>query len=176
LPDIFPAPTVSRAVSQSKSSTKRARVEELEDHGVKLEHDIVPAIVEPLPSDKLRISVLEAEVAGLRSQILVNQQTTERIIQELQRDWQTRRQDCIDCQVRVRGLRVRMDRVEGHIDEIVVHLPAHHGWKSEVGSDYDPDITLAEVEVEDGSQPEWTQSQNWSNESDGEEKKSCACV
>ncbi|KAF7364703.1 hypothetical protein MVEN_00340100 [Mycena venus] len=164
-------PTVLRAVSRVQSSTKRARVDELEDHAVKLE----PDIVEPLPSDKLRISVLEAEVASLRSQILVNQQTTERIIQELQRDWQAMRQDCIDSQVRVRGLRVRMDRVEGHVDEIVVHLPACHGWKSEVGSDFDPDITLAEVEVEDGSQPEWTQSQTWSNESEGE-KESCSRV
>ncbi|KAJ7811673.1 hypothetical protein B0H14DRAFT_3879996 [Mycena olivaceomarginata] len=68
------APTVSCAVSQVKSSTKRARVEEPEDHAVKLEHDIVPAIVEPLQSDKLRISVLEAEVSSLRKQIVVNQQ------------------------------------------------------------------------------------------------------
>jgi hypothetical protein len=116
--------------------------------------------VEPLQSNKLRISVLEAEVSGIRKQIVAKQQTTQHIIQELQQDWQTMRQDCIDCQVRVQGLRVRMDRVEGHVHEIVVHLPAHHGWKSEVGSDYDPDITLAEVEVEDGSQPEWIESLN----------------
>jgi hypothetical protein len=132
--------------------------------------------VEPLQSNKLRISVLEAEVSGIRKQIVAKQQTTQHIIQELQQDWQTMRQDCIDCQVRVQGLRVRMDRVEGHVHEIVVHLPAHHGWKSEVGSDYDPDITLAEVEVEDGSQPEWIESQNCLHESDGEEKESCARV
>jgi hypothetical protein len=36
----------------------------------------VPAIVEPLQSDKLRISVLEAEISGLRKQIVVNQQPT----------------------------------------------------------------------------------------------------
>jgi hypothetical protein len=55
-----------------------------------------------------------------------------------------------------------MDRVEGHIDEMAIHLPAHHGWRSEVGSECDPDTTLADVEVEDGSQPveDWTQDRS----------------
>ncbi|KAJ6458002.1 hypothetical protein C8R45DRAFT_943014 [Mycena sanguinolenta] len=164
-------PTLTTSYT-TPSSNKRPRVDEPEeDRAVKLEPyhglDIVAS-----SNENLRISVLEAELASLRSQVLVNQQAMERKIQELQQNWQTVRQDCGECQAWVRGLRVRMDRVEGHVDEIVAHLPAHHGWKSEVGSDYDPDVTLAQLEMGHGSQPEWTQSQweDWSNEWNAETK------
>jgi hypothetical protein len=145
-----------------------------EDTAVKTENGSVPGIIERNRSDALRISQLEAEVAHLRSEILVNQLAAERVIRELQRDWQYMPQDCINFQVRVGGLIVRMDRVERHTDEIVGHLSGHHGWKSEIGSDFDPDATLAEVEVEDGSQPveEWIQGHDWSEElGEGEDEK-----
>ncbi|KAF8171203.1 hypothetical protein K438DRAFT_1982190 [Mycena galopus ATCC 62051] len=166
-------PAVLRAFSPGRSSTKRARVEE--DHTVKIGDGSVPGVIEPVPTDRLRISLLEAEIANLRTQMLLDQQGFKHAIRELQQDWHTMRQDCINCQARVGGLKVRMDRVEGHIDEMVVHLPGHHGWRSEVGSEYDPDTTLAEVEVEDGSQPlDWTQGQDWLKELDEDEKEGIA--
>ncbi|KAJ7875507.1 hypothetical protein B0H14DRAFT_3437065 [Mycena olivaceomarginata] len=167
---MFPAPAVLRAVSPGQSLTKRARVEE--DH-VKIDDGSIPGVVERVPSDRLRISLLEAEVANLHTQMLSDQQAFERAIRELQQNWHIMRGDCINCQVRVGGLRVRMDRVEGHIDEMVVHLPGHHGWRSEVGSEYDPDTTLADFEVEDGSQPVEDGTQDWFVEAD-EDKKGIA--
>lgn len=73
------------------------------------------------------------------------------IINELRSEWELMRRECIFLQTRVGGFGVRLNRVEGHVDEIVEHLPDHHGWRSEVGSNYDPDTILADIE--DGSQP-----------------------
>ncbi|KAJ7808633.1 hypothetical protein B0H14DRAFT_3482123 [Mycena olivaceomarginata] len=128
------------------------------------EHDILRA----------RISHLEHEVACLRHEI-DTKATTERVIRDLQLEWQHMRADCLAFQTRVGGLGVRMHRAENHIDEIAQYLPQHHGWKSEIGSDFDPDCTLAEVE--DGSQPvmwEWSQEGSQEDEWDSsvvEERK-----
>lgn len=143
---------------------KRARIEVA---AVKTEEDCGPVLGEPSQSasPSLRIAQLQNEVAVLRAQIRVNQETMDRFI-GMQHDWEDLRQTCLRFQSRVGGLSVRMNRVEGHIDEIVEHLPAHYGWKSEIGSDFDPDAT---IEVEDGSQPvvdPW-----WLEESDVSVKK-----
>lgn len=113
----------------------------------------------------LRISQLENEVAVLRREMLANQEAAERVIQGLQHEWKEMLRTCVYFQNRVGGFGVRMNRVEGHVDEIVAHLPSHRGWRSEVGSDFDPDTTLADMEFEDGSQPlePWTHEQDWSD-------------
>lgn len=113
----------------------------------------------------LRISQLENEVMRLRRENEANQAAAERVIQDLKLEWRHVRGDCIAFQSRVGGLGVRMNRVEGHVEQIVEHLPGHRGWHSEVGSDFDPDATLADVDFEDGSQPvevyeAWTEGQN----------------
>lgn len=80
-----------------------------------------------------------------------NQEAALLIINELRSEWELMRRECIFLQTRVGGFGVRLNRVEEHVDEIVEHLPDHHGWRSEVGSNYDPDTILADIE--DGSQP-----------------------
>ncbi|KAJ6498030.1 hypothetical protein C8R47DRAFT_1112592 [Mycena vitilis] len=103
-----------------------------------------------------RISQLEEEVSVLRRELRASQDSVNRVIEVLQRDREELRRASI-------GLGARMNRVEGHVNEMVDNFPAHGGWRSEVGSRFDPDWTLAEVEdgsqpiddhtVEDGSQP-----------------------
>ncbi|KAJ7219882.1 hypothetical protein B0H12DRAFT_1078486 [Mycena haematopus] len=163
--------TVSRP-SLTKPS-KRARVTK-DDVKNDIETDETPSSPFKVQnqSDGLRVSQLEAEVVRLRNQILVNQQAAERVVGDMQRDWEYMRQNLINCQVQVNGLIVRMDRVDRHVDEVVGHLPGHHSWRSDYGSDFDPDATLAEVEFEDGSQPidEWIHSHDWSEELEGETK------
>ncbi|KAF8144103.1 hypothetical protein K438DRAFT_1783153 [Mycena galopus ATCC 62051] len=105
------------------------------------QHPVLPQMSE---QDALhaRISQLENEVVRLRHEI-DTRATTERVIRDLQLEWQHMRADCLAFQTRVGGLG---------------HLPQHRGWKSEMESDFDPDWTLAEVE--DGSQPallDWSQ-------------------
>lgn len=132
------------------------------DHLIKTEASSLPVLVQPTrTSENLRISQLENEVAVLRHEILANRADDTRIIQELQREWQEMQRTGLHLQTRVGGLRVRMGRVEDHVDQMVLDLPGHHRWSSETGSD--PDTTLAEME--DGSQPveEWTQAQDWSH-------------
>jgi hypothetical protein len=41
--------------------------------------------------------------------------------------------------------------VENHVDELACRVPAHHGWLSDIGSDFDPETTLPICD--DGSQP-----------------------
>ncbi|KAJ7786954.1 hypothetical protein B0H14DRAFT_3506185 [Mycena olivaceomarginata] len=86
-------PAVLRAVSPGQSLTKQARVEE--DH-VKIDDGSVPGVVERVPSDRLRISLLEAEVANLHTQMLSDQQAFEPAIRELQQNWHIMRGDCIN--------------------------------------------------------------------------------
>ncbi|KAJ6453245.1 hypothetical protein C8R47DRAFT_1229118 [Mycena vitilis] len=139
---------VSIAVSPAAvRGSKRARHEA---SAVKAEKECDPVLREPGRDAAMRITQLENEVALLRAQLRTNQDATDRYLDGLQREWENVRAVCLGFKDRVGGLGVRMERVEGHIDEIVEHLPAHHGWKSEVGSDFDLDTT---IEVEDGSQP-----------------------
>ncbi|KAJ7882564.1 hypothetical protein B0H14DRAFT_2703098 [Mycena olivaceomarginata] len=130
------SPILSTIPSVVPGRLKRARIEVA---AVKTEEDCGPALGEPSQSasPSLRIAQLQNEVAVLRAQIRVNQETMDRFI-GMQHDWEDLRQT-------FGGLSVRMNRVEGHIDEIVEHLPAHYGGKSEIGSDFDPDATI-EVE------------------------------
>ncbi|KAF8135946.1 hypothetical protein K438DRAFT_1997076 [Mycena galopus ATCC 62051] len=134
------------AAAAAPGRLKRPRVEVA---AIKSE-DSIPVPEGLCSSATLRIAQLENEVALLRAQLRTNQQPTDQFIQGLQRDWDNLRRTCLSFQTRVGGHGVRLNRVEGHIDEIVEHLPSHYGWKSEIGSDYDPDATL---DVEDGSQP-----------------------
>ncbi|KAJ7792012.1 hypothetical protein B0H13DRAFT_2516502 [Mycena leptocephala] len=134
---------------------------------VKAEEDYVRVPPQLSKSASLHILQLEAEVALLRREIRDNHEATQRVIQGLQRDLEDMRGTCLAFQKRVDGLRVRVNRAEGHIDEIVGHLPAHYGWRSEVGSDFDPDTTL--TEVDDGSQP--VDEPWWPDASDVEVKK-----
>ncbi|KAJ7271315.1 hypothetical protein B0H12DRAFT_1067168 [Mycena haematopus] len=148
-------PTVSTVSHESHlipGRLKRPRLEVHDAMPVKTEEleDSISTPAESSQSTALRIAQLENEVAFLRAQIRVDQDATDSTIQGLQRDWEDLRRTSLYFHNRVDGLRVRVNRVEGHIDEIVEHLPAHYGWKSEIGSDYDPDATL---DMEDRSQP-----------------------
>lgn len=166
-PSVFPQ---ILATSQTNSLKRQRR--EVEP---KME-DLHPVLPQMSEQDILRarISHLEHEVARLRHEI-DTKATTERVIRDLQLEWQHMRADCLAFQTRVGGLGVRMHRAENHIEEIAQYLPQHHGWKSEMGSDFDPDCTLAEVE--DGSQPamlEWSQEGSQEDGWDGlvvEERK-----
>ncbi|KAJ7914120.1 hypothetical protein B0H13DRAFT_2325707 [Mycena leptocephala] len=157
-------PAVFPTVAPTVRAHKRAR---MEDDTVKAEEDYVRVPPQLSKSASLHILQLEAEVALLRREIRDNHEATQRVIQGLQRDLEDMRGTCLAFQKRVDGLRVRVNRAEGHIDEIVGHLPAHYGWRSEVGSDFDPDTTL--TEVDDGSQP--VDEPWWPDTSDVEVKK-----
>ncbi|KAJ7666814.1 hypothetical protein DFH06DRAFT_1126869 [Mycena polygramma] len=136
-PPIAIVPTVSPATPKG---LKRAR---LDSDAVKNE-DCAPAPKELSRGAALRIAQLESEVHLLRAQLHANQEAMDRFVEGLQREWEDVRSACLSSRNSVGGLGIRLRRVEGHIDEIVEHLPAHYGWKSEIGSD---------LEVEDGSQP-----------------------
>ncbi|KAJ7468422.1 hypothetical protein B0H11DRAFT_2238888 [Mycena galericulata] len=128
-----------------KRSLKRVRVEECI---AKTEECVTPT---PTPTEQAgRISELESEVLALQHQMATNQEAAMHVINNLRSEWELMR----------RGFGVRLNRVEGHVDEVVEHLPDLHGWRSEVGSNYDPDMILADIE--DGSQPvedDWYDSQ-----------------
>ncbi|KAJ7856263.1 hypothetical protein B0H14DRAFT_3643623 [Mycena olivaceomarginata] len=79
----------------------------------------VPVVGELSSSATLRIAQLENEMALLRAQLHTKQEATDKFIQGLQRDWDDLRRTCISFQNRVGGFGVRLNRVEGHIDEVV---------------------------------------------------------
>ncbi|KAJ6451531.1 hypothetical protein C8R47DRAFT_1215649 [Mycena vitilis] len=99
-----------------------------------------------------RINELETELDFLRHKIHDNQAAAERAVNNLRIEWEQKFRASIGLQMRLDGLRVRVHRVGGHVDQIVEHLPNHYGWKSDIGSDFDPDTTMAEFE--DNTQPE----------------------
>ncbi|KAJ7430303.1 hypothetical protein B0H11DRAFT_2263738 [Mycena galericulata] len=138
-----------------KRSLKRVRVEECV---AKTEECLTPT---PTPTEQAgRISELESEVLALQHQMATNQEAAMRVIDDMRSEWELMRRECIFLRARVGGFGVRLNRVEGHVDEVVEHLPDLHGWRSEVGSNYDPDMILADIE--DGSQPvedDWYDSQ-----------------
>ncbi|KAJ6538248.1 hypothetical protein B0H10DRAFT_2245918 [Mycena sp. CBHHK59/15] len=162
-----------KSSSSQSHREKRPRLESLDSVAIKSEPESTPiqgAAAGENRNSLHRIANLEQEVARLHAEHKEYQALMEQVIVGLKRDLRQTQGD-LAFRIQFGGVLVRMARLERHMDELVDELKVSRPWKSDVGSDYDPDATLADFE--DGTQPDgpddWRSagtSWDWDDEDD----------